>query len=34
MIRIAISEAAFEAIMCDWLNLGLEDPRITGPTIR
>jgi deferrochelatase/peroxidase EfeB len=22
--------AQFEAIMCDWLNLGLEDPRITG----
>jgi deferrochelatase/peroxidase EfeB len=22
--------AQFEAIMCDWLNLGLQDPRITG----
>ena len=22
--------AQFEAVMCDWLNLGLQDPRITG----
>jgi deferrochelatase/peroxidase EfeB len=22
--------AQFEAVMCDWVNLGLQDPRITG----
>jgi hypothetical protein len=26
--------AQFEAMSCDWLNFGLEDPRITGPTNR